>query len=85
MGKCPSLITGNNGKPILKVVRRKTKCKRCGKEILKGNMCASIPKPGTLFKRTICLNCLSKIIAQSRKDLDELEQAMKTYISNIIM
>jgi len=82
MGKCPSLITGNNGKPKLKIAGRKSKCKRCGNEILKGDLCVSIPKPGTFIKRTFCLDCLSKIIMQSRRDLDKLEQKIKTFIPN---
>ena len=73
-GKCPSLVTGNHGKPVFEIAGGKRKCKRCSKEIFKGVRCVSIPIPGSMGHRTYCCVCLSNIIAQSRKDLDKLER-----------
>lgn len=75
-GKCPSLVTGNHGRPVFEIAGRKRRCKRCGVEILKGERCVSIPIPGSMGKRTYCRSCLSKIIMQSRKDLDRLEKEL---------
>jgi hypothetical protein len=72
-GKCPSLITGNHGKPVFENAGAKRTCKRCNKEIFKGECCAKIPIPGSMGSRTYCCSCLSEIIEQSRKDLDKLE------------
>ncbi|MBA7699683.1 hypothetical protein ES703_108382 [subsurface metagenome] len=72
-GKCPSLVTGNHGKPVFEITGGKRKCKRCGKEILKGVRCVRIPIPGRMGSRTYCCACLSDFIGQSRKDLDKLE------------
>jgi len=79
-GKCPSLVTGNHGRPVFEIAGAKRKCKRCGTEISKGTRCVSIPKPGSMGRRTYCCTCLSNIIAQSRKDLDRLETELKTKI-----
>lgn len=76
-GKCPSFVTGNNGRPILEIAGRKRKCKRCGADILKGKQCVSISIPGKMGGRTYCCFCLAEIIDQSRKDLDNLEQRIK--------
>lgn len=75
-GRCPSLITGNHGRPVLEIAGGKRKCKRCGNEILKGNRCVSIPIPGSMGSRTYCCACLASIVAQSRKDLDKLEHEL---------
>jgi hypothetical protein len=75
-GKCPSLITGNHGKPVFEVAGGKRTCKRCGDAILKDAQCVSIPKPGTMGARTYCCSCLREIIDQSRKDLDKLEKEL---------
>ena len=73
-GKCPSLITGNHGRPVFEIAVRKRTCKRCGNEISKGSRSVRIPKPGSMGRRTFCCACLSDIIRQSRKDLDKLER-----------
>jgi len=76
-GKCPSFVTGNNGRPVFEVAERKRKCKRCSAEILKGEQCVNISTPGRMGGRTYCCSCLGEIINQSRKDLDKLEQKIK--------
>ncbi|MCK9615766.1 MAG: hypothetical protein M0R48_09730 [Candidatus Omnitrophica bacterium] len=73
-GKCPSLITGCSGRPEFEVAGAKRHCKRCKAAILKGSRCASIPNAGRMGSRTYCLMCLSEIIAQSKKDLSEIER-----------
>lgn len=75
-GKCPSLITGNHGKPVFKICGRKTTCKRCKNEILKGERCVDIPKPGSFGGRRVCCNCLQEMICKSRQDLDKLEREL---------
>jgi len=73
-GKCPSLVTGNHGRPSFKIAGKKSKCKRCGVEILKGDRCVNIPIPASMGRRTYCCSCLLDFIKQSRKDLDILER-----------
>jgi len=75
-GKCPSLITGNNGMPKFEIALRKRTCKRCETDISKDTKCVSIPKPGTMGGRTYCCDCLREIIEQSRRDLDKLEEEL---------
>lgn len=73
-GKCPSLVTGNHGRPAFKIAGGKSKCKRCNCEIVKGTRCVSIPIPGSMGRRTYCCSCLLDIIKQSLLDLDRLEK-----------
>ena len=73
-GKCPSLVTGNSGRPVFKVAGRKSECKRCSCDIAKDVRCVSIPIPGSMGHRTYCCSCLLDIIKQSRLDLDQLER-----------
>lgn len=72
-GKWPSLVTGSRGRPKFEIVKRKRTCKRCGKSILAGAKCVSIPIAGSMGSKTYCCSCLLRIIEQSRSDLDELE------------
>ncbi len=72
-GKCPSLVSGTLGRPKFEVAKRKRTCYRCEKEIIGGSNCVSIPLAGRMGSRTYCCECLHCIIAQSQKDLDEIE------------
>lgn len=71
-GKCPSLITGNHGRPKFQIAAKKRTCKRCRSDIPKDDRCVFIPHPGTFGGRTYCCSCLQEIIEQSRNDLNEL-------------
>jgi len=72
-GKCPSLISGSNGKPRIECAKGKRHCKRCGKDILKGENCSSIPNPRKMNSRTTyCVDCYKEILRKSKVDLESL-------------
>ncbi|HBD7114623.1 TPA: hypothetical protein KKW42_001483 [Legionella pneumophila] len=74
-GKTPSLIGGENGKPIKIVANGKSTCKRCKCEIMCGESCFAIPKLRNAFEQSqrFCDGCFNKIIEQTEKDLEHLK------------
>ena len=73
-GRTPSLITGSSGKPNIKVAGRKRDCKRCKKDIFKGETCIEVPKPGGFGKpKTYCISCFKEVLYKTQEDLDKLK------------
>ena len=73
-GPVPSLIGGSNGKPERATAKRKSVCKRCGKEISNGQECIEIPDLNNVFsnRKRFCNDCFKKILEKTQKDLDKL-------------
>jgi len=74
-GKTPSLIGSSNGRPKRVIVKRKSKCCRCHKDICPGQDCFGIPKTGAGFSslKRFCKECFENIITQTRKDLEDIK------------
>ena len=73
-GTVPSLIGSSNGKPKRVDVLRKSECKRCGKDLFKGDNCVEIPKVGGAHtnQKRYCDDCYKAILDKTEKDLNEL-------------
>lgn len=74
-GRTPSLITGSSGKPRMVTTKIQRPCSRCENKIQGGSKCFEVPKVGSGFSthKSYCTNCYKLVLAQTRKDLDELE------------
>lgn len=73
MGKTPTLVCGSAGKSEFVIAKWKRPCSRCGSNILKGENCVEVKKPGG-GHRTYCLDCYQQVIEQSQKDLDKIKK-----------
>lgn len=81
-GKTPSLISGKNGRPKIVEVKKastRTDCARCDSQFYAGTVCAEIPQMGKAYSHSIrvCKDCFTAILQQSKKDLEELVDALK--------
>lgn len=74
-GKTPSLIGSSLGRPQLATAGKRCNCSRCKGEILMGDTCFDVPQPSKTFSSTrrFCRECFTQVLAQTRKDLSELE------------
>jgi hypothetical protein len=74
----PSLINGSAGKPKMIQVKQKCPCRGCGKEMIKGEFCFSIPNPRASFSnaRRFCESCFRDVLAKTKADVAELEAAV---------
>ena len=74
-GPVPSLIGSSNGKPKRVEVLRKSECRRCKKELFKGDNCVEIPKVGGAHtnQKRYCDECYKAILDKTEKDLNELK------------
>ena len=79
-GKTPSLLSMSTGKPTLHVCERSTKCSRCKKAVGQHENCFQIPKQksGFTHKTIHCVSCMAKIVGQTRKDLEKVEELLRT-------
>ena len=73
--RIPSLINGSAGRPGLALAGKKSTCKGCGREILKGEKCVDIPNPRAAFasSKRFCCNCFKEIIAKTKQELATFE------------
>jgi hypothetical protein len=76
-GKTPSLISGNAGSVKFVKAEKMRTCKRCHENIHKGIDCVEVSKPGSMGHRTYCLTCFSKIIDQSKTDLQKIRSRLE--------
>ena len=78
MSKCPSLLSGCNGKPQPHEIGRATVCCHCKVALVLGTRCVIIPKTGGSYKakKIFCLACLMKVLLQTKKDLAEVEKLL---------
>lgn len=73
-----SLISGSSGTPKLVIAKRKSRCKKCGKEIINGEKCCDIPKIGSGFSsvRRFCLECFKRIIERTELDIKKIKEKL---------
>ncbi len=78
-GKTPSLIGGTLGAPKKDIVLKKSACKRCKADILKGIECYRIPQLGGSFasSRPYCDSCFESILEKTKADLDVLFKSIQ--------
>jgi hypothetical protein len=50
-------------------------CSRCEVQIVMGEQCYDVPQPSKKFRNTrrFCRDCFKDVLAETRKDLDQLE------------
>jgi hypothetical protein len=74
-GKTPSLIGSSLGRPKVATAGKKSACSRCDTNIAKGEKCFDVPQPSKPFSSTrrFCAGCFTKVLAQTRLDLVQVE------------
>ena len=75
-GKTPSLIGGGAGACKQVTAKCKRRCKRCGRDVLRGELIVEVTKPGTLGGyKPYCRECFIEILDQTQSDLDKLRKS----------
>lgn len=79
-GKTPSLLSQSTGKPFADVLKKKSKCNRCKRDLLLGDRCFKIPKMESGFsnKKPYCLDCFRDILDQTKMELSEIEKSLNS-------
>ena len=75
-GKTPSLIGSSLGRPQRRTCGRRTPCRRCGRDIEKGQNCYDVPQPlkPRSTTRRFCTECFRNVLAQTKRDVKTLEE-----------
>lgn len=78
-GPIPTLISSLSGAPKIIIVKRASKCSRCGNSILAKDRCIELPKLGGAFVNTrrICFICFKQILEKTKTDIGKLEKEIK--------
>lgn len=78
-GKTPSLLSMSTGTPAQHVCERSTKCGRCKEAVSLNEDCFRIPRQSSGFTRKVihCVSCTRKIVRQTRKDLEKVEELLE--------
>lgn len=76
-GRVPSLIGSTLGTPKRVTVEKKSTCKRCGADLVKGTECYAIPQLGGSFAnyKRYCDACFKTILEKTKSDLDQFLKA----------
>lgn len=74
-GKVPSLISAH-GAVKFATSGKKSPCKRCREDLVKGETCVRVGEAGGQGHRTYCLTCFSDVVTQTQTDLDRLREEM---------
>lgn len=72
-GPIPSLIGSTHGTVSFHNAGKKSECRRCGKDILKGGACVRVTKPSRMGQgRAYCADCFAEVLDQTQRKLDAL-------------
>lgn len=75
-GKTPSLVSAH-GAVKMDTSGKRSPCKRCGEDLLKGQACVRVAMPDGRNGRTYCLDCFSEVLEQTQADLNEWRAAVE--------
>lgn len=80
-GRIPSLLSLNCGRPNKVIVKRKSSCRRCKKELNCGDFCIDIPRRnGYTSSHRYCFDCFKEIINKTKIELNKIE--VETFSEN---
>jgi len=81
-GPTPSLIGSTHGSVSYHVAKKRSECRRCHKEMVKGTECFRVTMPGQMGPgKPYCVDCFVEVLNQTQQKLDELREKLDSCAS----